>query len=98
MADVVLNMARYICCILFLSFQKAAESECPASNISENMEEIKAAESVEDLTEEMPGTKRDHDTNISAQKGIDVENQEISLLKVCVSFNTSVFLPFYKLL
>ena len=84
LADVVLNMARYICCILFLSFLKAAESESSAEIISEKMEEIKAAESVEDLTEEMPGTKQDHDSNISKQKELDVQNQEISLLKVCV--------------
>ena len=86
LADVVLNMVRYVCCILFLSFPKAAESECSATNISEKMEEIKAAASVENLTEEIPGTKQDHHTNIGAQKGIDVQTGEISLRKVCVSF------------
>ena len=50
------------------------------------MEEIKAAASVENLTEEIPGTKQDHHTNIGAQKGIDVQTTEISLRKVCVSF------------
>ena len=69
---------------MFLSFLKAAESESSAENISEKLEEIKAAESVEDLIEEMPGTKQDHDTNISKQKELDLQNQEISLLQVCV--------------